>query len=162
MSQPTDVLYGQLQEFLQRVLAVMHSPSGDVATELDLTMNQARTVFVLAAESDPLPISVIAERVGLSVAAQGRVIDRLVKLDVAERRESTTDRRVKLVSLAPRGFELASQHGEQKAQALRSVVDHLPRDLCVRLSDALSPILAGDHLCGAATKPSAATQEKPE
>lgn len=140
------VLYDQLQDFLQRVMGVMHSRTGDVAADLDLTINQAKTVFLLACASEPMAISSIAEQVGISVAAQGRVIDRLVKLAVVERRESESDRRVKLVSLAPRGLQLADAHGEQKAQALREVVDQIPPDLCARLSAALEPILAGDHL----------------
>ena len=140
------VLYDQLQDFLQRVMGVMHSRTNDAAADLDLTINQAKTVFLLACAPEPMPISSIAEEVGISVAAQGRVIDRLVKLSVVERRESEFDRRVKLVSLAPRGLELADAHGEQKAQALRDVVDQIPPDLCARLSAALDPILAGDHL----------------
>jgi DNA-binding MarR family transcriptional regulator len=146
VSATSDVLYDQLQQFMQRVIGVMQSRANDVTADLDLTLNQARTVFLLACAPEPLPISAIAEEVGISVAAQGRVIDRLVKLSVVERRESTDDRRVKLVSLAPRGIELADAHGEQKAQALRDVVDQIPTDLCARLSAALEPILAGDHL----------------
>jgi len=146
VSATSDVLYDQLQQFMQRVIGVMQSRANDVTADLDLTLNQARTVFLLACAPEPLPISAIAEEVGISVAAQGRVIDRLVKLSVVERRESTDDRRVKLVALAPRGIELADAHGEQKAQALRDVVDQIPTDLCARLSAALEPILAGDHL----------------
>ncbi|MEG9226942.1 MarR family winged helix-turn-helix transcriptional regulator [Aeromicrobium sp. Sec7.5] len=146
MSTSSDVLYDQLQDFLQQVMGVMHSRTNDVAAELDLTINQAKTVFLLACAPEALPISAIAEQVGISVAAEGRVIDRLVKLSVVERRESESDRRVKLVSLAPRGLELADAHGKQKAQALRDVVDQIPPDLCARLSAALDPILAGDHL----------------
>ncbi|GAA1735592.1 MarR family winged helix-turn-helix transcriptional regulator [Aeromicrobium alkaliterrae] len=146
MSTSSVVLYDQLQEFMQRVMGLMHSRPDDVIADLDLTLNQAKTVFLLACAPEPLPISAIAEQVGLTVAAQGRVVDRLVKLSILERRESELDRRVKLVKLAPRGMELADAHGAQKAQALRDVVDQIPSDLCARLSEALDPILAGDHL----------------
>ncbi|MCK5891390.1 MAG: MarR family transcriptional regulator [Aeromicrobium sp.] len=152
MSTSSVVLYDQLQEFLQRVMGVMQSRTGDAAADLDLTINQAKTVFLLARSPEPLAISTIAEEVGISVAAQGRVIDRLVKLAVVERRESEADRRVKLVSLAPRGLQIADAHGAQKAQALRDVVDQIPPDLCARLSAALEPILAGHHLCPTSRK----------
>ncbi|MFT4300004.1 MAG: MarR family transcriptional regulator [Aeromicrobium sp.] len=159
MTQPSDVLFDQLQEFLQRVMCVMQMRAGDLTVDIDLTFNQARTVFVLAAAPEPMAISAIAEQIGISVAAQGRVIDRLVKLQVVERRESPTDRRVKLVSLAPRGMELAVVHGERRAQALREVVGRIPADHCARLSAALEPLLAGDLLRANPSTPEA--QENP-
>ena len=61
-------------------------------------------------------------------------------------RNSLNDRRVKLVSLSPRGFDIADQHIEQKRKAIRAVSERLPAEDCARLIAALRPILAGDCL----------------
>lgn len=142
----TDECFQQLEEFLQRVMGLVQTQSMDLTVELDLTLGQARTVFALACAERPMAISELAERLGLSVAAQGRTVDRLVSLGVVERREAESDRRVKLVSLTERGLELSDAHGARKRQALRDVVDQLPESLRTGLSEALAPILAGDHL----------------
>ena len=96
--------------------------------------------------AEPVPISVLARRLGLSQAAAGRNVDQLVRLGIAERHESPDDRRVKRVSLSPAGFKIADQHIEQKRRALRLVTERLPAADRERLIAALRPILAGNSL----------------
>jgi len=141
-----DDLYDALEDFLMRLMNVKESEGVDALVELDLSFSQARTLFLLAKADDPMPIHAIAEAIGLSVAAAGRNVDQLVHLDVVERRESTTDRRVKLVSLTPIGEKLASQHVEAKRDSLRAFAHDLPTDQRDQLHRALSHILAGDVL----------------
>ncbi len=74
----------------------------DRLLELELSISQAKTLFVLAQSTDPLPIHAVAEHIRLSVAATGRNIDSLVKMGLVERREDATDRRVKLVRVDAR------------------------------------------------------------
>jgi len=142
----SDDLYGCLEIFLQRLFSLAEADALDMLIELDLSFTQARTMFTLAHASEPMPINEIAQRLGVSVAAAGRNVDQLVKLDIATRLENPDDRRVKLVSLSTRGLEIADQHIEQKRRALRVFVDRLPTADCQHLADALQPILAGDYL----------------
>jgi DNA-binding MarR family transcriptional regulator len=103
-------------------------------------------MFLLAHTDGPLAINAIASQLGLSVAATGRTIDQLVKLGIVERQENPDDRRVKLVSLSPTGFEVADQQIEQKRQAVRKFVDRLSATEAENLTQALRPILAGESL----------------
>ena len=59
--------------------------------------------------SDPEPLAggEIAERIGVSPAAVSRALDGLVQKGFAERRESTDDRRVRLVTITGPGRDLA-------------------------------------------------------
>ena len=59
--------------------------------------------------SDPEPLAggQIAERIGVSPAAVSRALDGLVQKGFAERRESTDDRRVRLVTITGPGRDLA-------------------------------------------------------
>lgn len=143
---PDDDLLAALEEFLRRLFALAEADAVDGLVELDISFSQARTIFVLAHVGEPLPISEIARRIGLSQAAAGRTVEQLVRLDIAQRQESSEDRRVKLVCLAPAGLELADQHVERKRNAIRTVIQRLPVDDSERLTAALRPILAGNYL----------------
>jgi DNA-binding MarR family transcriptional regulator len=139
-------LYDSLEEFVMRLMNLAESDGMDAMVELDLSFSQARTMFLLAKTGEPMPIHSIAEALNLSVAATGRNVDQLVHLDVVERRESTTDRRVKLVSLTPVGEKLAAQHVETKRESLRAFTETLAPEQRDHLHRALSDILAGGTL----------------
>jgi len=145
MGETSEELFTCLEEFLQRVFSLAEVDAMDALVDLDVSFSQARTTFLLAHVAEPVPISVLARRLGLSQAAAGRNVDQLVQLGIAKRLESPDDRRVKLVSLSPAGLEIADQHIEHKRRALRLVVERLPADDRERLITALRPILAGDY-----------------
>ena len=139
-------LFGVLEDFFVRLLNLAESDGMDALVELDLTFSQARTLFCLAHNLDEMPIHSIAARLNLSVAAAGRNVDQLVKLDLVERRESTDDRRVKLISLSHGGQKIAAQHFESKRASIRTFTDALPADQREDLHRSISIILAGETL----------------
>ena len=146
MTSSSDALFQSLEDFLVRLMNVAESVGMDALIDLDLSFSQARTLFLLAKTGDPMPIHSIAEALNLSVAATGRNVDQLLQLDVVERRESASDRRVKLVSLTAAGRHLAARHVESKRESLRSFVEALPSGQRDQLHHALTDILAGDTL----------------
>ncbi len=135
-----------LVEFLTRLLTVSESDGLDALVASDLSFSQARTLFLLARTAAPMPIHAIAEALGLSVAADGRNVERLLGLGMVERRESPTDRRVKLVSLTPTGDRLVAQHVEAKRESLRTFAEALPPEHHDELHRTLTNILAGGVL----------------
>ncbi len=135
-----------LVEFLTRLMNLSESDGLDALIESDLSFSQARTLFLLAKTPEPLPINAVADALGLSVAAAGRNVDQLLQLDLVERRESATDRRVKLVSLTPVGERLAAQHIEAKRDSVKAFTDALPPEQRDQLHRALTDILAGGVL----------------
>jgi DNA-binding MarR family transcriptional regulator len=140
-----DALRGDLELLLQRLFGLAESEGLHVLAEVDLTWLQVRVTMLLAC-SEPLPIHTVADRLGISIHAAGRTIDQLVDHRIVSRHESPTDRRVKLVSLTPRGLEIIDGHAAHKRQALQLFVDRLPDDHVTRLAEAVRPILAGDYL----------------
>ena len=142
----SDELLIALEDFVMRLMNLAESDGMDAMVELDLSFSQARTVFLLAKNGEPMPIHAIAAALGLSVAAAGRNVDQLLQLDVVERRESTTDRRVKLVSLTPAGQKVASQHIDTKWQSIKTFTEALPAEQRDGLHRALTDILAGGSL----------------
>jgi DNA-binding MarR family transcriptional regulator len=141
-----DELYDVLVDFVTRLMTVSESDGLDALIESDLSFSQARTLFVLTKTGEPMPIHAIAEAIGLSVAAAGRNVDQLLRLDMVERRESSSDRRVKLVSLTPVGEKLTAQHIEAKRESLKAFTSALPPEQRDQLLRALTDVLAGGAL----------------
>ena len=79
--------------------------SGTVWMEIDLTIAQLRTLFVLA-EEGPLVIGRIAQRLGIGLSTGGHLVDRLVQAGLAVRTEDVEDRRRTLARLTPKGEDL--------------------------------------------------------
>lgn len=140
-------LYTALEAFIMRLMNLAEADGMDALAELDLSFSQARTLFTLAHHDQPLPIHVIARRVGLSDAAAGRNVDALVKLGLVERREDPHDRRVKLVSITEAGRSHTSQHLDAKRASVREFAERLPEPQRSRFHECLSEILASPHLC---------------
>jgi DNA-binding MarR family transcriptional regulator len=139
-------LFELLEQFFVRCLSVGESEGIDRLVELELSITQARTVFTVSQAAEPLPINALADLIGLSVAATGRNVDQLVHTGLLERRESTDDRRVKLVSITAAGREAVVQHLEAKRASIRALIARLEPEHAQRLAEALEPIVAGEAL----------------
>lgn len=141
-----DQLFEGLDLFLRRLIGLVESEGLSVLADAELPITQVRTVMLLACAHDPLPIGAVADRLGLSVHAAGRNIDRLVDLGYVERRESPEDRRVKLVSLSAVGLDTVDQHLTARRRAMHTFIDRLTDDQVRAFTDVLTPLLAGDYL----------------
>ncbi len=146
MPEQSDDLHDVIVDFVTRLMTISESDGLDALIASDLSFSQARSLFLLAKTAEPMPIHSIAEALGLSVAAAGRTVDQLLHLDLVERRESASDRRVKLVSLTSVGERLVAQHVEAKRDSVRSFTRALPPEQRDQLHRVLTDILAGGVL----------------
>lgn len=89
----------------REVTRTIHSASAAVWMEIELTVPQLRTLFVLAKEG-PMMIGRIAQRLGVGQPTGGHLVDRLVQAGLAERMEDAEDRRRLLAHLTTAGEEL--------------------------------------------------------
>lgn len=126
-----------IDEFLTAIRKGTETSAFDVFTEMDLTLTQLRTVFLLAEADADLSINEIADRVHTSVATAGRTVDRLTRLELVDRREDPEDRRSKLVSLTSEGKKLTDIQIEGVRRRIRSFSDALPADVADRLRSAM-------------------------
>lgn len=105
-------------------------------------MSQAKAIFILSAVGEPMAITALGSRLGLSVATAGRTVDQLVKSGFALRTEDPADRRVKLVSITAAGREIAEQHFDAHKATFDELFSKLSDDEADRLNDALQPLIA--------------------
>lgn len=131
------------------MLSSAHAESADRLPGSALTFSQARVLLVVGTATGPLPINVIADRAGVSVATAGRHTDRLVRGGLLSRDECSTDRRVRLITTAERGREVLAAHLEYRRDALRRFVRRLPEPVREPLRAALRAALDSGALDGA-------------
>lgn len=138
-------LFGGLELFFQRLFGLAESEGLSFLVDVELSLTQVRISMLLSC-SDALPIGSVADHLGLSVHAVGRSVDQLVDLGVVERRECAQDRRVRMVSLSPRGLEIIDQHLASRRRALQTFIERLAEEQVRAFLGVLDPILAGDYL----------------
>lgn len=124
MSQTHEELEREAIEQYRTMMRGLKATMGQAWMQIDLTLPQMRTLFVLA-EEGPLVIGQIAQRLGIGLSTGGHLVDRLVQAGLAERMEDTEDRRRTLARLSPKGEELLTRllSGLQQLQVWLHEVD---------------------------------------
>ncbi|MCK8616435.1 MarR family winged helix-turn-helix transcriptional regulator [Gordonia sp. C13] len=138
-----------LVAFLDRLLELGRPETMDSLASTDITFSQLRVLCALGSHDGPMPVNAIAEQVQLSLAAAGRTVDKLVSCGFADRREDSSDRRIKRVSLTDDGMRYLETHLALQHETVRRFVAGLPAELRDNLCSALKPIVddAVDHFC---------------
>ena len=106
---------------------IMQALMEDTAAEwlqLDLTMGQVKTLFVLQC-SGAMSVGGLAERLKIGLPAASIAVDKLVQLALVARRDDPSDRRRTLVELTPQGEQVVSRLHQGRHQRLRTWLGQL-------------------------------------
>jgi MarR family transcriptional regulator for hemolysin len=124
----------------QRLIGVANLETAGASTmfmyESGLTFPQVIVMYALT-WLGPLPISALAERLRLSLAATSQLVDRLVEEKYVAREEDPDDRRVRLVRMRPHGERFMERLNEIRRRELSEAFDRLPPKTRGRLTDVL-------------------------
>lgn len=96
----------------------------------------------LSAESDPLTVKELGERMGLSLPGASRAADALLKRGWVSRHEDAHDRRMKRLAITADGRDMLRRVEEARMAGLENVIADVPTADLDRLSKAIEPILA--------------------
>ncbi|MGC5248321.1 MarR family winged helix-turn-helix transcriptional regulator [Gordonia sp. DT219] len=141
MSSSIDSACRALHEFLDRLTCLGKAAAMDDLATTDLTFSQIRVVFAAGDAQVPMSVHEIADVIGLSLAATGRTVDRLVRLGFVDRREDPADRRVKRISLTDGGRRFVDEQLSIRQEVITDFVARLPAAHREALTDALRPII---------------------
>lgn len=140
----TDEACTVVRAFLERITCDAKAHAIDALAATDLTFTQIRVLFVVGEAEEPMSLHQIAEAINLSLAAAGRSVDRLVGIDLVDRREDPVDRRVKRISLTVAGQRLVDDQLTVQQGVVADFVGRLPAAKRIALTDALKPIVDAD------------------
>jgi DNA-binding MarR family transcriptional regulator len=132
----------ELAATLRRLFLDPRADHFGLIEQRNLTVTQVRALHLLACAAEPVSAGDLAERLGLSPAAMSRSLDALVRRRLATRRESTSDRRVRLVEIADRGRLIVDELVALRLAGLERFVSDLDPELRERLTDVLADINA--------------------
>ncbi|MCX2727560.1 MarR family transcriptional regulator [Thermomicrobium sp. 4228-Ro] len=122
-----DQLIEMIIEGMRDIVAYLHRRSPPPFDALDLTMAQLKVLFAVSCGGS-LTISEIAERLGISLPTASHLVDRVVQLGLAARREDERDRRRTLVEITERGDALLRQVRQGNEQPWRELLAELAAD----------------------------------
>lgn len=134
-----------MEQFFERLTCSAKAATMDSLVATELSLSQMRSVFILGSHGSPMSVNELAGELGLSLAAAGRGIDKLVGLDIVDRREDASDRRIKRISLTEKGREIVDAQMSVKEDLLRDFVSRLPAEVRDNLRSALDAVVNGDH-----------------
>ncbi|HEY8091214.1 MAG TPA: MarR family transcriptional regulator [Polyangiaceae bacterium] len=124
----------------QRLIGLANRETAGKSTmymyESGLTFPQLIVMYVLT-WMGPLPISTLAQKLRMSVAATSQLVDRLVEGTYVAREEDPEDRRVRLVRMRPHGKQFMERLNEIRRRELSEAFDRLPRAIHGRLTEVL-------------------------
>lgn len=130
----TDALVSALLT-ASRVLVAVSAKSLE---DLDdtVTLPQFRTLVVLETHG-PSPLNRLADRLDVGSPTALRMVDRLVRAGLVERRENEQDRRAVVIALTTAGRSLVQRVTRRRRAAIAKVVARMPAERQAELVDAL-------------------------
>ncbi len=131
-----------LSEFLGRLMCGATQQTLGALLSSEITTQQFHVLLQLMSAQRPVPINRLADDLGLSVAATGRNVEKLVQLHLVDRREDGHDRRIKNLTITEPGRRALGEAIAGKHREVQALADELPTDLRGRLHDVLVEILA--------------------
>jgi DNA-binding MarR family transcriptional regulator len=121
------------------LLARMADANSPEFLEIDITMPQAKLLYLLGARGD-LHMSDIVARLGVSLSTVSGLVDRVVDHGLAHRRDDATDRRQVVVGLTPAGTEFIDRFRELNTRQMRELLAFLDDADLALLRDALAAL----------------------
>jgi DNA-binding MarR family transcriptional regulator len=140
-------------EALMARLADSHAPD---FLEIDITMPQAKVLYLLGAAGD-LHMSAIVAMLGVSLSTISGLVDRLVDHGLASRRDDPADRRQVVVGLTPVGADFIGRFRELNARQMSELLGVLDDEDLATVRGAMAALdRAAARLSASATERGAA------
>jgi len=123
-----EALRQELLEIIDRISATWVRATAEQMSRSDLSPNQGNALRVLQ-NGEPLTMSALAERLGVSTAAVTSIVDKLEAEKLASRTRSKEDRRQVLVQATPRGIEAVQRLFGVRDELIVYTIDNLSPEM---------------------------------
>jgi DNA-binding MarR family transcriptional regulator len=133
--------YDEVESVLRASRALLGVVARSIAEALEsVTLPQFRVLVVLAS-SGPVPIGILAAKLGSVPSTSSRLLDRMEEAGLVARQPSPDSRREVLIALRPRGAAIVQEATERRRQAIAGILhglDSTQRDAIVAALDTFS------------------------
>ncbi len=114
----------------------------EAAPDMELTVSQWRALVIVGAGDDGVRVGGVAERIGITSPATGRLLQRLRQRGLITLTTDHDDRRATLARLTPLGEQTRSAIVSYRQDALRSLAEGIAADERRELARAAAIIAA--------------------
>ena len=132
-----DELINRIESAEERIAVLSMREQSSSLLHLNLTVQQFQVLLVLWSEG-PVPAHVIAEVLHVGPNAVTGIVDRLAARGLVARRESTQDRRVRLVELDDEGRRLIDDVAAGAKAKRRRLLERLSTETLCQFEQVLS------------------------
>jgi len=108
--------------------------------DLNLTIGQLKSLFFIESEGST-NVKKLANALGVTPPDVTRIVDRLVKQGLVNRRENPEDRRMLLLQATEKGGALLARLRENKITHLSHILEHLSTEELTRLAQGLTALV---------------------
>jgi DNA-binding MarR family transcriptional regulator len=121
-----DRFIADLLAAMTRIVKTVGQPGGPLVEKHGLTPPQVFTLWQLGA-NEPMTMGEFSDLLSVAHGVATRMVDRLVKKGMVERRRDDDDRRVVYVTLTPLGEEVTAEVAADAMRVIREVFKDVPR-----------------------------------
>ncbi len=125
---------------LQQVNHSIRRYAPEVWLDLNLTIGQLKSLFFIESEGST-NVKKLANALGVTPPDVTRIVDRLVKQGLVNRRENPEDRRMLLLQATEKGGALLARLRENKITHLSHILEHLSTEELTRLAQGLTALV---------------------
>ncbi|MEA2639592.1 MAG: MarR family transcriptional regulator, organic hydroperoxide resistance regulator [Chloroflexota bacterium] len=122
-----------IDELITRQGAFFRTALGDSWLQVDLTMAQFKAACALAIDQ-PATVGALGQRLGIGLPAASHIVERLVRLELADRYDDPNDRRRAYVRLTAAGEALIGQMRDGSRERIRTRLARLADDELTELN----------------------------
>ncbi len=130
-----------IQKLFPRIMRYLEDEATRELIGLEVTPSQMNALVVLYGPSN-LPMGELAEQLGLTESAATRLVDRLLRMNLARRERDEVDRRVVRVRLSSYGRQLAELVFDRRQEQFARFAERMSADNRQHLITGLSALLA--------------------
>jgi len=127
---------------IRKIIRRVSQYSRDLSREVDLTVPQLMCLKAIAeSDTDEMTVGLVSQKMALSPATVSRIVDRLVRKGLVERKRWDHDRRKVFMTLTAAGLERYQTLPTPLDERFLERLEELPADERLNLLDALERIV---------------------
>ncbi len=134
-------LVALLNEWTQLLYQKNFSSLISSAKKRGISISQISTLYQLRYKGE-MRVSEIADKLGISNAAASQMLEGLVEKTYVTRSEDPSDRRVKIISICPKGLEFLQGSMDERHRWLNSLSDSLSKEESIHVLKAMEMLFA--------------------
>ena len=132
----------QIEAVMRASRALVGISAASIAEVDDVATVPQLRVMMMIATRGPINLAAVAAGLDVSPSNASRICDRLLKIDMVDRREDAADRRNVVLSLTRQGHALIDRVTRHRRKAIRAVLRQMSPRQRLELTEALNDFAA--------------------